>query len=250
MTNDRWRLAARALAEAQRSGERLQAFPSGTAPASVAGALAIQALCVHELGGTVAGWKVNSGPGGEPIWGAIFADDCFTSPADIPTRRMPLMGVEGEIAFRFHRDLPARRRPYERGEIEDAVTALAAIEIVNTRFADYASTSNLDRIADRMSNGGMVFGVPWPDWRNVDLGSLCVGLSRNGEALLARRGGHVRGDPLLPAIDFVRAVQSRKTLRTGQFITTGTFTGMIFGLVGQRFVIEFECFGEVSLAFS
>ena len=44
------------------------------------------------------------------------------SPAHLAVAEVPHLGVEGETAFRFTRDLPARNSPYAREEIAAAVT--------------------------------------------------------------------------------------------------------------------------------
>ena len=60
-------------------------------------------------------------------------------------------------------------------------------------------------------------------------------------------GGHPKVDPLLPAVDFIHARQAEKTFRAGQFMTTGTFTGLIFGKSGQCITVDFQGFGTVKL---
>ena len=69
---------------------------------------------------------------------------------------MPLLGIEAEIAFRFERDLPAGK--YSYAQVADAVTAFAAIEIVDSRFRTYPDLPLMDRHADCVSNGGFVRG--------------------------------------------------------------------------------------------
>ena len=64
----------------------------------------------------------------------------------------------------------------------------------------------------------------------LDLSQLHVTLVCDGKTLLDQVGGHSRGDPLLPAIEFIRARQEQVTFRAGQFITAGTLTGMIQGV--------------------
>lgn len=237
------------LRDAALGGPHPPALPLDDAPRSVADAHAIQALLVAMLGRTVAGWKVATTADGVSTWGAIFAGDCFASPATIEAARMPMLGVEGEIAFRFKAGLPARTALYSRAEIEAVLDPFPAIEIVDTRFARYADAPALDRLADRMSNGGFVFGTSEAGGAALDLSQLHVALKRDGETLLDRIGGHGRGDPLLPVIEFVHAVQAGQDFSAGQFITAGTLTGMVPGERGQRFDLGFETFGSVAVTF-
>ncbi len=249
MPNETQREAAHLLM-AQRPGTReLAALPEKLQPKTIEDAHAIQAAIVELAGGEIAGWKVATNEQGQAMWGAILPGDCFTSPVSIDAERFPLRGVEGEVAFRFARDLPARHAPYTRPEVEAAVVAFAGIEIVDTRFADYRNAPFLDRLADRMSNGGMVIGADCQTWRQIPLVHLKVQLTIDGVLHLERVGGHGRGDPLLPAVDFINAVQATTSFRRGQFITTGTCTGIVFARRGQSIEVFFEGLGTAAVAF-
>jgi 2-keto-4-pentenoate hydratase len=243
------REAARLLAAPPRAGQALAALPEALRPATIGQAHAIQAAVVELAGGAIAGWKVATNEQGQAMWGAILPQDCLASPAVVEAERFPLRGIEGEVAIRFERDLPARPSPYTRAEVEAAVVAFAAIEIVDSRFADYRTAPFLDRLADRMSNGGMVIGPDCPGWRLLDLARLKVRLLIDGEVRVDHVGGHGRGDPLLPAMDFIKAVQAATTFRRGQFITTGTCTGLAFGEPGQSVEVAFEGLGTAALTF-
>jgi 2-keto-4-pentenoate hydratase len=250
MNRDGIEAAARALAEAERAHRRIAALPDGGHPATPAEAMAIEARVLELVGREVAGWKVATNSEGVSTWGAIYAEDCLTSPARLPAERMPLRGVEGEVAFRFTRDLPARAEPYSRNEIRAVLAAFPAIEIVDSRFENYDGTPSLDRTADRMSNGGLVSGTAEPGADQRDLSNLHVTLIRNGETVLDRMGGHSRKDPLLPVIEFIHARQSSLSFRAGQFITAGTLTGVVFGEKGDDYRVHFSGLGAVEVAFS
>jgi 2-keto-4-pentenoate hydratase len=241
--------AASLLADADRAHGHIAALPDGLHPGSPGEAMTIQAHVVALSGETVAGWKVATTPDGVSTWGAIYGRDVLASPAKLEAGRMPMRGVEGEVAFRFVHDLPARPAAYSRQEIEAALTAFPAIEIVDSRFESYAETPAPDRLADRMSNGGIVIGEAEAGADKLDLSQLHVTLVCDGKTLLDQVGGHSRGDPLLPAIEFIRARQEQVTFRAGQFITAGTLTGMIQGTPGQRYVVTFDGLGSVELTF-
>jgi 2-keto-4-pentenoate hydratase len=243
------REAARLLAAQPRAARTLAALPEALRPATIEDAHAIQTALVELSGGAIAGWKVATNEQGQVMWGAILPEDCLASPATIAAERFPLRGIEGEVAIRFARDLPARRAPYTRAEVEAAVVAFAAIEIVDSRFADYREAPFLDRLADRMSNGGIVIGPDCPGWRVLDLKQLEVSLVINGEIRVAHAGGHNRGDPMLPALEFINAVQLTTDFHRGQFITTGTCTGLAFGEAGQSVKVAFKGLGSAAVTF-
>jgi 2-keto-4-pentenoate hydratase len=250
MTSGNAETAIRLLGAAAENHDRIAALPDSAKPGTIAEALAMQAQLVARIGKPVGGWKVVTDPSGVAMWGAIFAEDILPSTATVECAPYLPLGVEGEIAFRLDVDLPQRADPYSRAEIEAAVTALPAIEIVSTRFTSYQDTPILDRLVDRMSNGALITGEPRPDWREFDLSTLRVTLNCDGADLLDRIGGHARLDPVLPVIDFVHAIQPHKALKAGDIITAGTVTDLRFAKPGQHFAVEFHGFGRIELAFA
>ena len=82
----------------------------------------------------------------------------------------------------FRRDLPPRAAPYSRDEVAAAVDACAAIELVTSRYRNSDAASNLEKLADSISNGAFVHAAPPADWRSLELGKLKVTLTVNGAA--------------------------------------------------------------------
>lgn len=244
------RQAASLLAAARRTGRPISALPESLKPANASDIHAIQDAIVQELGDTVGGWKVSAPIGGQLVRGAILRSVMFDSPARVPAAAMPMMGVESEIAFRFDRDMPANMRNYTYAEVADAVTAFPAIELVATRFADYAGTPLLDRAADFVSNGGFVRGPARPDWRNHDLSKLEISLTIGGKEIVRQVGGHVAGDPLLPAVALVNDLRTGTGVKAGQVMTTGTYSGLNFAKPGQAVVAAFIGFGSAEAVFT
>ena len=111
------------------------------------------------------------------------------SPARIPAAEVPQCGVEGEVAFVFRRDLPPRAAPYSRDEVAAAVDACAAIELVTSRYRNFDTASNLEKLADCISNGAFVHAAPPAGWRGLELGKLKVTLTVNGARCWSRWAG-------------------------------------------------------------
>jgi 2-keto-4-pentenoate hydratase len=78
---------------------------------------------------------------------------------------------------------------YRQAEIVDAVDAVdaayAAIEIVVSRFQSYGGATPLDRLADNLSNAGLVLSAPCSDWRRLDC-SGCSTIAPTAWAACAR----------------------------------------------------------------
>jgi 2-keto-4-pentenoate hydratase len=171
------------------------------------------------------------------------------SPASLPSSGLPLLGVEAEIAFLFERDMPPRDIDYTLDEVTAAAIALVGIEIVGTRFRDYDRAPALDRTADCMSNEAFVMGTRRPDWRSRDLSQLEAKLVVNGTVIVQRTGGHVTKDPIVPAVALVNILRRQTGVRAGQFITTGTFTGLHRAAPGDTIEVSFTGFGSASIVF-
>lgn len=240
--------AARLLVRARREGTRLPELP--VKPESVAEAHAVQDAVAAALGEKVGAFKANAPPNDEPTRGLIYARTIRATPARIPPAEGPDCGVEGEIAFRFHADLPARPAPYTRAEVAAAMDACAAIEVVSSRFGDHAARSTLEKLADCVSNGGFVHAEPVPNWRKLDIANLRIALTVNDEVVLERVGGHPSGDPLGVAVALVNMMRAGAGVRAGQFVTCGSCTGLRFLKPGDVCAVRFEGLGRAQVTFA
>jgi 2-keto-4-pentenoate hydratase len=239
--------AAALLIEARRTGVLLDGLPASCRPQNLDQAHAIQDATVAVLGDAVAGWKVGTPIDGKIVRGALLGSRIIPSGGSIAAARVPLLGVEAEVAFRFDRALEPREHPYEYAEVAAAVTAFPAIEIVDSRFRDYRGAPLIERIADCVSNGAFVAGAAREGWREFDLAKLDARLEVDGEVLVRRVGGHPAGDPLLPAVELVNELRHTTGVRAGQMMTTGTYTGLNFVKPGQRARAVFEGFGSAEV---
>ena len=242
--------AAALFVAARRSGKLIDRLPPECRPASPHDALAIQDATVRSLGERIGAWKVAAPIDGTLMRGAILESRIFESPAVVPARLVPLLGVEAEIAFLFESGLAEREEEYTYAEVAKAGAAFAAIEIVDTRFGSYQDTPLLHRSADCISNGGFVRGTPRADWRRFDLTQIEATLLVDGAVVVRRSGGHATRDPLLPAIALANDLRHRGGLPAGIIVTTGTYTGLTFVKPGQSVTARFAGFGAVEVRFA
>ena len=223
--------AAALLVGARRSGTLLDGLSADATPASVAEGHAIQDAVTAALGKPIGAFKA-------------------MAPARVPAAEVPQCGVEGEVAFVFLRDLPARSTPYSRDEVAVAVAACAAIELVSSRYRDFASASALVKLADSIANAAFVHATPLAEWRDLDLGKLKVTLTVNGETVLEQIGGHATGDPLGVAVALVNMRREQGGVRAGQFVTCGSYTGLRYLKPGDACGVRFADLGSASVEFT
>ena len=248
MESDAAAEAVRLLIEARRSGRLVERFPQASRPTSADEADAIQQSVARDLGERIAGWKVALSDQYGVLRGAILSSRLFPDGAEARASLMPALGLEAEIAFRCLHDLPPRDADYSRAEIEERVTALVGIEVVDSRFRDADSVPVIERAADCMSNGGFVVGAERSDWRDIDLSALAASLLVNGRPTVDRRiGGHATTDPMIPLIAFVNLRRAATGLLAGQIVTTGTYTGIARCKAGDHVEAVFDGFGRAAL---
>src|SRR5215218_8080470 len=234
--------AAKLIVEARRSGVKREPLPVELQPTTIDEGHAIQDATVALLNETVGGWKVGLDKAGTMSRAPIFAGDIQVNPGRIGSSNDNLRGIEAEIAFRFTKDLPARATDYTCSEVEDAMEAFAAIELLNSRYSDPRPRSTLEKLADRIIQGGIVCGTPRKDWRSIDFSKLEIVLSVDGTDIATGTGTHPVGDPVAPAVALVNALRKTSGVKTGQIMTTGTWSGVNFVGPDSLAVANFDGF--------
>lgn len=250
MDNDKINAAAKLLAEANRTGVKRAPLPAELQPMTIDEGHAIQDATVAELKETVGGWKVGLDKTGTMSRAPIFARDIQPNPGRVGASGTNLRGIEAEIAFRFVKDLPARSTDYSRAEVEDAIEAFAAIELLNARYADNGPRSTLEKLADRIVQGGIVCGATRKDWRAIDFKALGVVLTVDGTDIASGIGTHPVGDPVAPAVALVNALRTTSGVKTGQIMTTGTWTGVNFVGPDSLAIANFDGFEPILVQFA
>ncbi|MGC1887207.1 MAG: 2-keto-4-pentenoate hydratase [Stellaceae bacterium] len=240
--------AARLLCAA-RGGAPVHELPPRCRPQSDADAYEVQDAVVRQLGETIGGWKVGaasaaSGAFCAPIWMKMIRP----SPASYDARELRLIGIEAEIACRLGRDLPARAAVYDRAELTAEAALHPVIEVVDTRYADFRSLDRLSILADNFSNGGLVYGTAVRGWEALDLGHTSITVTEDGEPFADSAAGAAR-DPGAALVDFANLMNGRGGTKAGTFVTTGSWTGMVFTKRGTRVVADFGPLGRVEVAF-
>lgn len=240
--------AAALLVQARRTGTLLPSLPSDATPVSVADAHAIQDAVTAALGKPIGAFKAMAPASGEPTRGVIYVDTIHASPARVPAALVPQCGVEAEVAFVFRRDFPPRTAIYSREEVTAGIDACAAIELVTSRYRN-PDASNLEKLADSISNGAFVYATPVADWRGLDLGKVKVTMTVNGATVVEQAGGHPTGDPVGVAQTLVNMMRAENGVRAGQFVTCGSYTGLRYLKPGDMCGVKFEGLGAAEVTF-
>ena len=255
--------AATLLAQNRLRGERLPGLPEACRPASEDAAYAVQFALREQLigaGGALAGYKIGATSQvmqdyldiHNPCGGGVLANGVHASPAEVPYGGYVHPGVECEIAVRLAADLPAEAAPFSQTRVAEAVGAcMAAIEIVDDRYADWRSLDTPTLIADDFFQAGIVLGPANTDWRRLDLAALPGTMAINGQERGRGLGGDVLGHPLTALTWLANQLAAYGIgLRSGQVVLTGSVVATQWVERGDRVRVDVEGLGAAEVAFA
>jgi 2-keto-4-pentenoate hydratase len=244
--------AADLLMDARRTNRPIVDLPKEYRPMTLEEAYVVQDRMSWAYD-AIGGWKVGApSPDATPTFAPMPAAWMSCSGCEVRGMAHRYRGLEAEIAFHLGLDLPPRETPYTLDEVVGAIASMhPAIEILETALADPAQVSKLTAIADLSLHGGFVFGDPVPNWHDIDFAKESVTMSVDGTVRVDRTGSNTAGDlmRLLPWLANEGAYRT-EGLKKGDWITTGSWTGMTQGAAGSTAEAKFSTAGRVYLRFA
>jgi 2-keto-4-pentenoate hydratase len=251
--------ASRTLHDHWRAGTKLANLEATQRPSDRAEGYAIQAAIERYAAGNLFGWKIaaTSEAGQKhinvdgPMAGRILPETVIADGGTASMAGNEMRVAEPEFAFRMHADLPPRSSAYTVRQVLDAVDTLhPAIEIPDSRFADFVSAGPAQIIADNACAHLFVLGAPCTsNWRALDLvEEKPVITLRNRQ--FTGHGKNVLGDPRIALAWLANELRLLGvTLRAGQIVTTGTCHPPLAIQSGDLFEADFGLIGRVSVGF-
>lgn len=174
------------------------------------------------------GWKVGLTSGGSRDgmgvgfrpFGHIAKDQIFESGATIDLNQTGDIGVENELCFLFGETVPIDS---DRRRLQRCVEAVRPAFELNERRLD-GSASDRERLADNLSQYGIVVGTSILDFHALKLEDLAVTLVRNNEEIsTVRAEGHIDDhyDSLLALVHSLAMFD--RQIKEGDHVITGAF---------------------------
>ena len=252
--------AARTLVEHWRAGTKLDGLETSLRPRDRAEGYAIQGRIEKYSKGGLFGWKIaaTSEAGQKhinvdgPMAGRILPETVIPDGGTASMSGNEMRVAEPEFAFHMASDLSPRSSPYTVREVLDAVDTLhPAIEIPDSRFADFASAGAAQIIADNACAHQFVHGPAMTsNWRSLDLVEEKPIITLRGKQF-SGHGKNVLGDPRI-ALTWLANELSKLglTLHAGQIVTTGTCHAPLPVQPGDLFEADFGSIGRVSVGFT
>jgi 2-keto-4-pentenoate hydratase len=258
LDKDQIAAAATTLHDHWQAGTKIGDLDRALRPRDRAEGYAIQAAM--ESYGTMFGWKIaaTSEAGqkhinvGGPLAGRIFGQRVIADRGTASMAGNEMRVGEPEFAFRMARDLPPRSTAYSVEQVLAAVDTLhPAVELPDSRFADFVSAGEAQLIADNACAHLFVLGSPTDaDWRSVDLVEHRPVVTLRGQRFVGH-GKNVLGDPRVALAWLANELRALGvTLKAGEVVTTGTCHPPLPIQSGDKFEADFGAFGKVSVALS
>ena len=252
--------ASRTLRNHWRAGTKLGGLEASLQPCDRAEGYAIQAKIEQHSAKDLFGWKIaaTSEAGQKhinvdgPMAGRILFETVIPDGGTAPMAGNDMRVGEPEFAFRMGRDLPPRQAAYLVQEVLDAVDTLhPAIEIPDSRFADFVGAGAAQIIADNACAHLFVLGAPAKsDWRALDLVEERPTITLSGRQFTGY-GRNVLGDPRVALAWLANELRGLGLpLKAGQVVTTGTCHPPLPIQSGDLFAADFGALGKVSVAFA
>src|SRR5256885_12147195 len=223
--------ASQTLHDHWRAGTKLDALDAWLKPQDRTEGYAIQAAIERYSTTHLFGWKIaaTSEAGQKhinvdgPMAGRILDETVIPDGGTASMAGNEMRVAEPEFAFRMRVDLPARPTPYTVQQVLDAVDTLhPAIEIPDSRFADFVSAGAAQIIADNACAHLFVLGpAATADWRSMDLVEERPVVSLHDQQFIGH-GKNVLGDPRVALTWLAHELRHLGgTLKAGRILTTG-----------------------------
>lgn len=254
--------------ELEEAAERLRRAYSGTPiaplrevlePTDIGGAYAVQSINTAywaAQGRRVVGRKVGLTAEAvqkqlgvdRPDFGVLFADMEISNGGRLDARRVLQPKAEAEIALIMARDFADLNATVE--SVTSAVEcAVAAIEIVDSRIADWKITF-ADTVADNGSSAFFVLGQERKPLAGLDLYTCGMAFEVNGKVSSLGAGAACLGHPLNAAAWLVRTLAERgESLKRGDVILTGALGPMVAIKPGDAVRAQIGGLGAVGFSF-
>ncbi|MFT4120151.1 2-keto-4-pentenoate hydratase [Bradyrhizobium sp.] len=260
LDKDQIATASDVLVRHWRDGTKLEALEQRLRPQSRAEGYAVQAALETRPAAKLFGWKIaaTSEAGQKhinvagPMAGRILGETVIADGGTASMKGNEMRVGEPEFAFRMERDLVPRDAPFSVEQVLAAVDTLhPAIEIPDSRFADFAGAGEAQLIADNACAHLFVLGAPaTADWRAMDLVEERPQIALRGQHYVGH-GKNVLGDPRAALTWLANELRALGiTLRAGEVVTTGTCHPPLPIQAGDHFAADFGVLGKVSVTFA
>lgn len=184
----------------------------------------------------------------QPDFGVLFADMLIPDGGTLASSEVLQPKAEAEVAIVLSSDLDLKEAT--SADIAAATAyAVAAIEIVDSRIADWQITF-ADTVADNGSSAFFVLGREQRSLQDLDLYTCGMVLEVDGSIASVGAGAACLGHPLNAAAWLARTLsKAGEPLQAGDVVLTGALGPMVAITPGQRVEVKIGGLGQVSFTY-
>ena len=239
------------------AGPPVSPLRDGLDATDVAGAYAVQSLNTNfwkgngrrivgrKIGLTAKAVQVQLGVD-QPDFGVLFDDMAIADGGVLIRSKVLQPKAEAEVAFVMAHDVTD---PTAEGVAAAVDYAVAAIEIVDSRIADWKITF-ADTVADNGSSAFFVLGTERKPLAGLDLYSCGMVLEINGAVASLGAGAACLGHPLNAATWLAKTLADLgEPLRAGDIVLTGALGPMVTLTPGNSVTARIGGLGSVSFTY-
>ena len=239
-------------------GETLPPLREALVPTDADGAYAVQAMNTRywlDQGRRIVGRKIGLTSQAvqtqlgvdQPDFGVLFDDMQIADGGVLKMASVIQPKAEAEVALILGQDLSGENITAE-DVLAAADCAIAAIEIVDSRIADWKITF-ADTVADNGSSAFFVLGAERKSLKGLDLYTCGMALELNGAVVSVGSGAACLGHPLIAAAWLANTLAARgEGLKAGDVILTGALGPMAAITGGDKIVAQIGGLGRVSFS--
>lgn len=243
---------AQQLANARASQHQIDAKPLDGIT-SLEEAYKLQAMAAAAYPSKQIGYKVGATNEGSqkllgcntPLYGPMFEQELLQPGAELKLRD-GVLGGEAEFAFICASDFPTDKSLSTADLAALIERCHIAVEIVGRRTIGKGLPSLNCAVADFGVHAAFILGNAIDNWESMDLATVEVKASTNGEETNSGTGAMVLGHPLNSLLWLHNELAKNGSgLKAGDWVTTGTCLGVIAAVTGPV-EIEFSGCGNIS----
>jgi 2-keto-4-pentenoate hydratase len=184
----------------------------------------------------------------QPDYGVLFDDTMLLDDGELLRSQVLQPKAEAEVAIVLASDLNDPNASAD-DVLAAAECAVAAIEIVDSRIADWKITF-ADTVADNGSSAFFVLGDDRKPLAGLDLYTCGMALEVNGAIVSVGAGAACLGHPLIAAAWLARTLaRNGEILRAGDILLTGALGPMAAISPGDAVVAKIGGLGRVGFTF-
>ncbi|MEQ1614318.1 MAG: hypothetical protein ABL904_16340 [Hyphomicrobiaceae bacterium] len=238
--------AAKLLLDARRTGRLMSALPDAVAPTTLAESYEIQRAVIAGLGSRIAGYKISIFPDGSNAVAPILADLIVGDGATKSLAPASRIAIELEFGFRF--GVPVAVDATAAQVLEAIESTVVTIELCDSRYETIDGKSKEMLVADMISNCGAVAGTAHRFDATKPFKTATCRQLFDGKVDKDRTASHPNGDPLFPLPLVPKALAAAGyTLGGGQFVITGSLTGITWVKAPMTVEGQIDGFGKASV---